>query len=106
MKLKLIPIFVASSLFLAAGAQSSPLSALPNILPVSQTEDVKTVDINTGSAQEISAVLIGVGEKRAEQIIELREQLGGFTEIEQLLDVKGIGVKTLEKNRAFITIKQ
>ncbi|WP_286822670.1 ComEA family DNA-binding protein [Idiomarina sp. UBA1919] len=37
--------------------------------------------------------------------MELREQLGGFTEVEQLLDVKGIGAKTLEKNRAFITIK-
>jgi len=105
MKLKLISILVASSLVLAAGARATPLSALPNLSPVAQTEEVKTVNINTGSAQEISAVLVGVGEKRAEQIIELREQLGGFTEVEQLLDVKGIGAKTLEKNRAFITIK-
>ncbi len=106
MKLKLISILVASSLCLAAGAQASPLSALPNLSPAAQAEEVKTVNINTGSAQEISAVLVGVGEKRGEQIIELREQLGGFTEVEQLLDVKGIGAKTLEKNRAFITIKQ
>lgn len=106
MKLKLIPILVASSLFLAAGAQATPLSALPNLSPAAQAEEVKTVNINTGSAQDISTILVGVGEKRAEQIIELREQLGGFTEVEQLLDVKGIGVKTLEKNRAFITIEK
>ncbi len=106
MKLKLMPILIASSLFLAAGAQATPLSALPSLSPVSQVEDVKnTVNINTGSAQEISAALVGVGVKRAEQIIKLREQRGGFTEVEQLLDVKGIGTKTLEKNRAFITIK-
>lgn len=106
MKLKLIPILVASSLFLAAGAQASPLlSVLPNLSPAAQTENIKTVNINTGSAQEISSVLVGVGVKRAEQIIKLREQLGGFTEVEQLLDVKGIGAKTLEKNRAFITVK-
>lgn len=105
MKLKLIPILVASSLFLAAGGQASPLSVLPNLSAQAQTENVKTVNINTGSAEEISSVLVGVGVKRAEQIIKLREQLGGFTEVEQLLDVKGIGAKTLEKNRALITIK-
>ncbi|MCA1767935.1 MAG: helix-hairpin-helix domain-containing protein [Idiomarina sp.] len=106
MKLNFISIFVASSLFLVAGAQATPSSALTNFSPVVQSEDIKkTVNINTGSAQEISAALIGVGVKRAEQIIKLREQLGGFTEVEQLLDVKGIGIKTLEKNRAFITIK-
>ncbi|PWW39233.1 competence protein ComEA [Idiomarina loihiensis] len=107
MKLKLISILVASSLFVTAGAQASPLLTLANLnlSPAAQAEEVKTVNINTGSAQEISAVLVGVGEKRAEQIIELREQLGGFTEVEQLLDVKGIGIKTLEKNRAFITIQ-
>lgn len=105
MKLKLIPILVASSLFLAAGGQASPLSVLPNLSAQAQTENVKTVNINTGSAEEISSVLVGVGVKRAEQIIKLREQLGGFTEVEQLLDVKGIGAKTLEKNRGLITIK-
>lgn len=49
--------------------------------------------------------MVGVGVKRAEEIIKLREQLGGFTELEQLLDVKGIGLKTLEKNRALIAIE-
>ncbi|MCK7458534.1 ComEA family DNA-binding protein [Idiomarina aminovorans] len=106
MKLKFIPIFVASSLFLAAGAQATPLSALPGLSPVVQSEDIeKTVNINTSSAQELSSALVGVGVKRAEQIIKFREQLGGFTEVEQLLDVKGIGIKTLEKNRSFITIE-
>ena len=62
------------------------------------------LDINTATAAELSAVMIGVGVKRAEEIIKLREQLGGYTELEQLLDVKGIGLKTLEKNKALIRI--
>ncbi|MDV6315052.1 ComEA family DNA-binding protein [Idiomarina sp. HP20-50] len=105
MKLKFLSMFVASSLFLVAGVQAAPLSVSPNLSPLLQAENAKTVNINTGSAQQISDVLIGVGVKRAEDIIKLREQLGGFTEVEQLLDVKGIGSKTLEKNRSLITIK-
>lgn len=35
--------------------------------------------------------LSGVGEKTAEAIISHREGLGGFTDVEQLLEVKGIG---------------
>lgn len=62
------------------------------------------LDINSATAAELSSVMIGVGLKRAEEIIKLREQLGGFTELEQLLDVKGIGLKTLEKNEALIRI--
>ncbi|MGM7317676.1 ComEA family DNA-binding protein [Idiomarina sp. ST10R2A5] len=106
MKLKLLSILLGTSLFWVCGAQAGPMPVTATASPVVQDTNVKTVNINTGSAQEISDVLVGVGVKRAEQIIELREQLGGFTEVEQLLDVKGIGAKTLEKNRAFITIKQ
>lgn len=106
MKLKLLSILLGTSLFWVCGAQAGSMPVTATAPPVVQDTNVKTVNINTGSAQEISDVLVGVGVKRAEQIIELREQLGGFTEVEQLLDVKGIGAKTLEKNRAFITIKQ
>jgi competence protein ComEA len=106
MKLKLLSILLGTSLFWICGAQASPTPATVTASPVVQDANAKTVNINTSSAQEISDVLVGVGMKRAEQIVELREQLGGFTEVEQLLDVKGIGAKTLEKNRAFITIKQ
>lgn len=106
MKLKLLSILLGASLFWVCGAQASWMPATVTASPVVQDANVKTVNINTSSAQEISDVLVGVGMKRAEQIIELREQLGGFTEVEQLLDVKGIGAKTLEKNRAFITINQ
>ncbi|MGM0630507.1 MAG: ComEA family DNA-binding protein [Pseudomonadota bacterium] len=106
MKLKLLSVLLGASLFWVCGAQANSMTAIATASPVVQDANVKTVNINTSSAQEISDVLVGVGMKRAEQIIELREQLGGFTEVEQLLDVKGIGAKTLEKNRALITIKQ
>ena len=48
--------------------------------------------------------LNGVGPKTAEKIITLRIELGGFKGIDDLLNVAGIGKKTLEKFRSQITI--
>lgn len=62
------------------------------------------VNLNTASAAELAEKLVGVGEKRAQAIVALREQLGGFKHPEQLMDVKGIGEATFEKNKAFITL--
>ena len=58
------------------------------------------VDLNQASAAEIAAVLSGIGLKRAEQIIAYRERFGPIQTPEELLAIKGIGVKTLEKNRS------
>lgn len=62
------------------------------------------VNINTADAQTL-ATLEGVGEKRAEAIIEYRSTHGPFVSIEDLVKVKGIGVKTLEKNRDNMTVQ-
>lgn len=57
------------------------------------------VDINTADAATLAAVLDGVGGAKAEAIIAWREANGPFTSIDQLAEVKGIGLKTVEKNR-------
>ncbi len=48
--------------------------------------------------------LPGVGEKRAEAILELRKKLGRFKQIEDLLRVKGIGRSTLRRIRPLVRI--
>ncbi|ATZ74302.1 DNA uptake protein [Idiomarina sp. X4] len=100
MKLKMLPIVVAS--FIGFSVQAVPIVS-PSPIAL-QAEAQTGVNINTASAQEIASALVGIGVKKAEKLIEMREQLGGFTELEQLLDVKGIGLKTLEKNRANIRL--
>ena len=57
------------------------------------------VDINTADAATLAAVLDGVGDAKADAIIAWREANGPFTSIDQLAEVKGIGLKTVEKNR-------
>ena len=66
---------------------------------VSKKEQSGSVNINTADAATLAAALNGVGIKKAEAIIAYREQKGKFTSPEQLLEVKGIGQATLDKNK-------
>ncbi len=69
-----------------------------------ETVVMAQVNLNTASAAELAEKLQGVGEKRAQAIVELREKLGGFKHPEQLMDVKGIGEATFEKNKAIMKL--
>jgi len=62
------------------------------------------VDINSADAETISAELNGVGMTKAEAIVEYREKHGPFKSPEDLSLVKGIGDRTVERNRANIRV--
>jgi len=61
--------------------------------------DESTVSINTATAEEFAKVMNGVGMKKAQAIISYREELGQFTDIEQLREVPGIGAALFERNK-------
>lgn len=61
------------------------------------------VNINTADQAELES-LPGVGAVKAEAILEYRSKNGPFQSIEELLEVDGIGEKTLDKLRDLITI--
>lgn len=60
------------------------------------------VNVNTASLKELES-LPGIGAVLAQRIIEYREQHGPFKTLEDLLKVKGIGPKKLEKLRDCVT---
>ncbi|MDR2635933.1 MAG: helix-hairpin-helix domain-containing protein, partial [Campylobacteraceae bacterium] len=53
------------------------------------------IDINSADAKTLASIN-GIGDKKAEAIIEYREKNGKFKTIEDVLKVKGIGDKLLE----------
>ena len=63
------------------------------------------VNVNTADAETISAELTGVGLSRARAIVEYRKQHGPFKSATELLNVKGIGERTLEMNRDNILLE-
>ena len=64
----------------------------------------ETVNINTADVATIDRVLINVGPTKAQAIVDHRKANGAFRSPEQLALVKGIGLKTVEKNRDRIVI--
>ena len=57
------------------------------------------VNVNTASAEEIAQALNGIGESKAQAIVAERETNGPFKSADDLSKIKGIGSKTIEKNR-------
>lgn len=62
------------------------------------------VNINTADAATLDRVLINIGPAKAQAIVEHRKANGAFRSPEQLALVKGIGLKTVEKNRDRIIV--
>lgn len=62
------------------------------------------LNINTASATQLADQMNGVGEVKAEAIIAYRDANGKFESVDQLVNVKGIGLATIEKNREAITV--
>ena len=67
------------------------------------TAALAVVDINAANQEELQT-LKGIGAKKAADIIAYREAHGGFKNVEELLNVKGVGKATLEKLRSEIAV--
>jgi len=57
-----------------------------------------SVNVNTADAELIAEVLDGVGMRRAQAIVDYREDNGAFADAYDLANVKGIGDRTVELN--------
>lgn len=61
-----------------------------------------SININTADSTSL-ATLSGIGQSKAEAIIEYRKTNGPFASTEDLTNVKGIGAQTVEKNASRLT---
>lgn len=62
------------------------------------------VNINTADAVTLDRELDGVGAVKAKAIVEYRDANGPFASVDELLEVKGIGAATLQKNRDKLSV--
>lgn len=62
------------------------------------------VNINAASAEQISEALKGVGQSKAEAIVAYRNENGKFEHVDELVNVKGIGIRTVDINRELILL--
>ncbi len=65
---------------------------------------IEPINLNSATVDQLKS-LPGIGETRADQIIALRTAVGRFSTIEQLLEIHGIGEKTLEAIRPIVVVE-
>ncbi|MGI8408081.1 MAG: helix-hairpin-helix domain-containing protein [Actinomycetota bacterium] len=81
--------------------------SMPQAAPLSQPGSLSSSPsiISLNSADQAALETIpGIGPVTAEAILQHRDEIGGFTSLEQLLDVSGIGPATYESMRDFISL--
>ena len=94
-----LPRLAMVAVLLAFSAVGLAVEAQPD-----STQQIQMLDINSADAAAIAAALDGVGLTKAREIVAYREMFGSFHSLEELADVKGIGVATVEKNRQRIIV--
>ncbi|MBC8531027.1 ComEA family DNA-binding protein [Gehongia tenuis] len=88
----------------ASAPSAEPIPPSESSPSASKSPDVEKININTAGKEQLME-LPGIGEVKAEAIIAYRESSGGFHAVEELLNVKGIGEKTLEKLKPLVSIE-
>lgn len=63
------------------------------------------ININQANVEEIADSLQQIGMVKAQAIVDYREEHGEYQDIEQLLQVRGIGVSTLDLNKDLIILE-
>ena len=96
------------ALIQAAGGTTSnaDLAGLKIYIPRSgEKEEPQKIDLNRAEAWLLEA-LPGIGESRAQAIIDYRQKNGGFRSITEITNVEGIGPATYEQIKNLITVAE
>jgi competence protein ComEA len=101
----------ASSTSMTTSAISTTTSSLPSSTVTSfvasttvpTTKFSGVLNLNTATKEELM-LINGIGEVTASKIVAYREEIGGFTSLDQLMDIDGIGEKKLAAWRPYLTL--
>ncbi|AHL75040.1 competence protein ComEA [Stutzerimonas stutzeri] len=103
----MIKSFVSATIF-ALLASVSVCSYAAKAEPVDSAQvavaQAGAINLNSADAETLTRELKGIGATKAKAIVAYREAHGPFASVDELLEVKGIGAATLEKNRAKLSL--
>jgi competence protein ComEA len=87
----------------AAASRASTSGTAASSASVSKTTAQNPVNINTATLEQLEEIP-EIGATKAQAILDYRSQNGAFKSVDELDNVKGIGQKTLDKIKSYITV--
>jgi competence protein ComEA len=97
---KFIFILLLSSVFLTTSANFAFADTAKSKMSQNQ---MTIINLNTASLAQLAS-LPGVGKKKAAAIMEYRTKNGKFKSVDDLVNVKGIGKKMLQKLKGQVKV--
>lgn len=94
LRFPVLRVLLSLSLILLFSAAISPAKKKPPLKPV---------NINTATSEELQQVP-GIGPATAQKILQMRKSYGAFKSVDDLLAIRGLGQKRLDKMRKYLTI--
>ena len=85
------------------GEAATPITNSQTTSNRSTETNSNKINLNTATLSELQ-MISGIGAKRAQDIIDYRDANGGFSSVDDLANVSGIGEKTLEKLKSEVTV--
>ena len=85
------------------GEAATPTTNSQTTSNTSAETNSNKINLNTATLSELQTIS-GIGAKRAQDIIDYRDANGGFSSVDDLANVSGIGEKTLEKLKSEVTV--
>lgn len=84
---------------------TTTVSEQQNTGPSANTQNSKKVQVNLNTCTVNDLIAInGIGEKKASAIIEYRDVIGGYTSVDEIKNIKGIGDKIFEKISPYLCV--
>lgn len=96
------PVADGERVYIPAVGEAAPPPAA-GVGGAAAAEPAGPINLNTATVDQLDE-LPGVGPATATAIVSHRDRVGGFTSVDQLLDVRGIGEAKLEQLRPLVTV--
>jgi len=90
--------------FALAAVGAAPASAAP-AAPKPAASEARPVDLNTADSAALESVP-GIGKSLSQRILTFREKNGPFQTVDDLLKVQGVGEKSIQKLRPYLTVSK
>jgi competence protein ComEA len=88
-----------------ACASAIPAVAAPSAAPKAAASETRPIDINTADSATLESVP-GIGKSLSQRIVSFREKNGPFQSVDDLLKVQGVGEKSIQKLRPYLTVSK